>query len=130
MINTIQFGQQWWNTWRERSVNTRIFAAMVTVGGFTVLVKLVAGVKELVIAYGFSPEKLELTRRLYFILLPALLFSGLATVWNAVLNAGEQFALGAVMPVVTSLVTIIFLLRMGDRYGIFVLASATVFGLA
>src|SRR5437879_7520657 len=54
MISTIQVGQQWWKTWRESSVNTQIFAAMVTVGGLTVLVKLVAGVKELVVAYQFG----------------------------------------------------------------------------
>jgi putative peptidoglycan lipid II flippase len=54
MINTIQVGQQWWNAWRQSSVNTRIFAAMLTVGGFTVVVKLAAAAKELVVAYQFG----------------------------------------------------------------------------
>lgn len=54
MINTIQVGQQRWNAWREGSVNTRIFAAMLTVGGFTVLVKLAAAAKELAVAYQFG----------------------------------------------------------------------------
>src|SRR6476620_9176850 len=54
MINAIQLGQQAWKTWRETSVNTRIFAAMLTVGGLTVLVKMVSAGKELVIAYQFG----------------------------------------------------------------------------
>jgi hypothetical protein len=53
MNNTVQLGVNWWNSWRESSVNTRIFAAMITVGGLTVLVKLGAAVKELVVAYQF-----------------------------------------------------------------------------
>src|SRR6476469_6046068 len=166
MINTLQVGQQWWNAWRERSVNTRIFAAMVTVGGLTVLVKLAAAAKELIVAYqfgtsdaldafliafvlpgfaislvygslnaaliptyiqvrekegqeaaqrlsstimvsngallvvvsvclallapyvlpflasGFDASKLAMTTSLYYVLLPSLLFSGLATMWG------------------------------------------------
>src|SRR6476469_3478603 len=167
MINTLQVGQQWWNAWRERSVNTRIFAAMVTVGGLTVLVKLAAAAKELIVAYqfgtsdaldafliafvlpgfaitlvygslnaaliptyiqvrekegqeaaqrlsssimvsngallavvsiflavlgpyiipilasGFNTSKIELTISLYYVMLPCLLFSGMATTWSA-----------------------------------------------
>jgi len=54
MINTIHIGLQWWNAWRESSINTRIFVAMLTVGGFTVLVKIATAAKELVVAYQFG----------------------------------------------------------------------------
>src|SRR5690349_3413343 len=54
MISTLQHGQRWWDAWRIRSANTRIFAAMVTVGGLTVLVKIAAAVKELIVAYQFG----------------------------------------------------------------------------
>ncbi|MEP7152707.1 MAG: lipid II flippase MurJ [Nitrospira sp.] len=214
LVPTIQFGLNWWHKWRDSSVNKRIFAAMLTVGGLTLVVKVAAAAKELVVAYqfgtsdaldaflmasllpqfvveliggalnaaliptyvqvreqegreaaqrllssimmssivlvmaasvllmllaayvlpllasGFSPDKLALTRRLYLLLLPMLLFCGLATVWNAVLNAGERVALGAVMPMVTSLLTVLLLLGVGERYGIRVLAVATVVGMA
>lgn len=213
MINTIQLGQRAWKTWRETSVNTRIFAAILTVGSLTAIVKLVSAGKELVIAYrfgtsdaldafviafvlpqffieliggalnaaliptyiqvreqegpeaaqrllssiifssmviigiatllmtmfatpilsllasGFSADKLMLTQRLFFILLPALLFSGMATTWNAVLNAGHRFAFGAVVPMVTPLLTIVLLLGIGQFVGITVLAVSTVIGL-
>jgi len=214
MINAIQLGQQAWKTWRETSVNTRIFAAMLTVGGLTVLVKMVSAGKELVIAYqfgtsdaldafvmafllpqfvieliggalnaaliptyvqvreqegfeaaqrlfssvmfssialivvasvlltflaayilpvlasGFSAEKLMLTQRLYFVLLPTLLFSGMAITWNAVLNAGHRFAFGAVVPMVTPLLTMLLLVGIGAQVGILTLAVATAVGLA
>jgi putative peptidoglycan lipid II flippase len=54
MNSTVQLGLHWWNTWRATSVNTRIFAAMVTVGAFTVLVKLFGAARELVVAYQFG----------------------------------------------------------------------------
>lgn len=54
MNSALQLGLNRWNTWQERSVNRQVFAAMVTVGGLTVLVKLTAMVKEAVIAHQFG----------------------------------------------------------------------------
>jgi len=42
MNSVLQVGLTWWNTWQERPVNRRIFAAMAIVGGVTTLVKLAA----------------------------------------------------------------------------------------
>jgi putative peptidoglycan lipid II flippase len=212
MNNTVQLGLNWWNTWRERSVNTRIFGAMVTIGGFTVLVKLFAGVKELVVAYqfgtsdaldaffiafvlpgfaitlvygslnaaliptyiqvreregkeaaqqlsssimissgglllvvsvclallapyilpilasGFDADKLALTTSLYYVMLPCLLFSGLATTWSAILNAQERFALAAIGPIVTAVVTVFMLIVLAKAWGIYALAVGSVTG--
>ncbi len=33
--NVIPMGSRWWSTWQERSVNRRIFAAMLTVSGLS-----------------------------------------------------------------------------------------------
>lgn len=212
MINTINFGQRWWNTWRERSANTRIFAAMITVGGLTIFVKVAAAVKELIVAYqfgtsdaldaflvafvlpgfaitliygslnaaliptyievrehegrqaaqrlsssimlssllllgvvsfflallapyllpllasGFDINKLALTTSLYFILIPTLLFSGVATTWSAILNAEERFALAAIGPIITAVVTIIMMIGLTKVWGIYSLAVGTVVG--
>jgi len=84
MINTLQVGQQRWNTWRERSVNTRIFAAMVTVGGFTLLVKFTAAAKELVVAYQFGTSD-ALDAFLIAFLLPGFAISLVAGSLNAAL---------------------------------------------
>jgi putative peptidoglycan lipid II flippase len=84
MMNTLQLGQQWWKTWRESSVNTRIFAAMVTVGGLTVLVKGAAAVKELVVAYQFGTSD-ALDAFLIAFLLPGFAISLVAGSLNAAL---------------------------------------------
>jgi putative peptidoglycan lipid II flippase len=42
------------NIWQQQSVNRRIFATMITVGGFTFVVNLVATAKELVVANQFG----------------------------------------------------------------------------
>lgn len=212
MNNALQVGLNWWNTWQERSVNRRIFAAMVTVGGFTVLVKLVAAAKEMAIAYqfgtsdeldafliaflvpqfainmiggslnlsliptyvqvreqegqraaqrvlssvmvlsvgflvalsvvlaltasyilplvasGFASEKLALTHSLYYLLLFTLALSGLATTWGAILNAENQFALVAVVPMATSIVTVIVVVAMAKHWGSYALVVGTVGG--
>jgi putative peptidoglycan lipid II flippase len=212
MNTTVQLGRNWWDTWRKSSVNTRIFAAMVTVGGFTVLVKLVAGVKELVVAYqfgtsdaldafliafllpgfaitlvsgslnaaliptyiqirerdgqeaaqqlsssimvssaglllavsailaliapyilpllasGFGAEKLALTTSLYYLLLPCLVLSGLATTWSAILNTHDRFALAAAGPMVTAVTAVLMLIILGKYWGIYALAIGTVVG--
>lgn len=47
-----------WISWREKSVNRRIFSAFVTVSVLTVIVKLLTAVKEILLAYhyGISPQ--------------------------------------------------------------------------
>lgn len=70
MKSAVQVGLNWWSTWQERSVNRRIFAAMVTVGGCTTLVKLAAAAKEMAVAYQFGTSD-ELDAFLIALLLPA-----------------------------------------------------------
>jgi putative peptidoglycan lipid II flippase len=70
MKGTVQVGLNWWNTWQERSVNRRVFGTMVTVGGLTTLVKLVAAAKEMAVAYQFGTSD-ELDAFLIAFLLPA-----------------------------------------------------------
>lgn len=212
MNDALQLGLNWWNTWQARSVNRRIFAAMVTVGGLTVVVKLAAAVKEIAVAYqfgtsdeldafliafvlpqfavnliggslnaamiptyiqvreqegqraaqrvlssvmvlsvgflvalsiilaltasyilplmasGFAAEKLTVARSLYYGLLSTLVLSGLATTWGAILNAENRFALVAVAPVATSIVTVLVVIVMAKHLGGYALVIGTVGG--
>lgn len=212
MKGTVQVGLNWWNTWQERSVNRRIFGAMVTVGGLTTLVKLVAAAKEMAIAYqfgtsdeldafliafllpafavkliagalntaliptyiqvreqegqpaaqrvlssvmvlsigflvvlsvilaltasytlpliasGFSAEKMAVTLSLYYGLLSTLVLSGVATTWSAILNAENSFALAAVAPVATSIVTMPVVIVMATYWGSYALVIGIVGG--
>ena len=77
---------------------------------------------------GFSAAKLQLTRQLLYLLLPFVITNGTLIVWAAVLNAGEKFALPALIPVVTPLVTLLTLFLRGRTWGIFSLAVGMVAG--
>jgi len=80
------------------------------------------------LASKFTPQKLDLTRRLFFILLPVLVFSGISSMWTAILNAEERFAAGAFTPAINYLTAIIFLFLFGKKWGIFSLAIGTTVG--
>ena len=212
MTSVFKLGLKTWSTWQNRSVNRRILGAMVTVGGFTILVKLVAAAKEVVVAYqfgmndeldafliayllpqfaitliggslnsaliptyiqvreqegdraahqllstvmvlsvgflvalsvvlaltasyilplvasGFTAEKLALTHSLYYLLLGTLVLTGLATTWGAILNAENRFALAAVVPMASSIMTILFVVIMAKQWGSYALVVGVVGG--
>jgi putative peptidoglycan lipid II flippase len=76
----------------------------------------------------FSIQKLRLTRELLYVLLPFVMFGGLAVFITAVLNAGEKFALPALTPLVTPVVTILFITASSNTWGVFSLACGIVVG--
>jgi len=106
-----------------------VVSIVLTLAGLVLLALLSSLILPL-LASGFNPGKLALTQQLYFLLLPTLLFCGIATIWRAILNAGERFALGAISPVVTPFLIVCLLVGVTDWDGIFVLTIATVVGLA
>ena len=81
-----------------------------------------------ILGLGFSPAKLQLTRYMLLILLPVIFFKGLSNIWASVLNAGERFALAAIVPISVPLFAIIFLIAAGKAWGIFALVFGTVVG--
>ncbi|HXG91036.1 MAG TPA: murein biosynthesis integral membrane protein MurJ [Blastocatellia bacterium] len=199
-------------SWRGQSVNRRIFAAMVTIGSLTAIVKVASTLKEMaiarefgagdgldafliaylvpsfainvvagsfnaaliptfiqvrvregreaaqelyssvmvcsitllvllsiliaaasprllpILASGFAPEKLALTQKLFFILLPLIPLSGLFATWAAILNASERFALAAIAPIMTPFAVIGMVLLLGGEWGIYSYAIAIIAG--
>ncbi|MDF5707615.1 MAG: murein biosynthesis integral membrane protein MurJ [Nostoc sp. S4] len=77
---------------------------------------------------GFTDEKLALTYKLLYIISPMVILSGIITLVSAVLNAGEQFALAALTPIMAPTVTIILLLSFGQSLGVFALAIGLLVG--
>jgi putative peptidoglycan lipid II flippase len=212
MIERLLIGFNRWKAWQRRTADRRVFTALMIVGGCTVVVKLVAFVKDAIVAYqfgtgdamdaflialvlpqfavtligaslntaliptyiqvreregreaanrlmssvmsiaslfllgvslllalsashvlpllasGFSPNKLRLAESLYLPLLCTLLLYGVGTIWGAVLNAVNRFALVATVPLVTSLVTIGSVLALTNSYGVHALAFGAVGG--
>jgi putative peptidoglycan lipid II flippase len=81
-----------------------------------------------VVAGGFGPEKLLLTRRLFYCLLPIVVLNGISTTWSAIINAGERFVLTAVAPVMRPLALVLFLFLCYRQLGVFAMAAGTVTG--
>jgi putative peptidoglycan lipid II flippase len=80
------------------------------------------------IAHGFSAAKLELTRKLLYLLLPWLVFNGLATVVSFILNSDEKFAIPALTPLLTPIVTMVAVMAAANFLGPFAIAAGTVTG--
>lgn len=102
--------------------NALILAVMAIILGFLAPLYLPY------LGFGFTPPKLLLTRQLLYVLLPFVLFGGLAGGAAAVLNALHKFAMPALVPLATPLLTILFIALGAARFGAFVLAAGLTIG--
>jgi putative peptidoglycan lipid II flippase len=93
----------------------------------TILMLLMAPMFLPLMARGFSQEKLDLTYKLLWAITPLVLLDGIIVMWNAVLNAGERFALAALCPVMTPVITIVLLLQF-QSWGAFALITGLILG--
>jgi putative peptidoglycan lipid II flippase len=80
------------------------------------------------LASGFGAAKLSLAGSLFHCLLPVLILSGLSIIGRAILNAGERFALAALAPIATPLVTIVLLAALARQLGPYALALGALGG--
>ncbi len=118
---------------REGTPAAHKLLASATVCSTTLLILatcIIAGTASLylkAIAPGFSPDKLDFTRNLLWLITPIICLSGIRTIWGAVLNAGEKFALAAVAPVIIPGISILLLLFV-PSWGVFALAIGLVLG--
>ena len=77
---------------------------------------------------GFSPEKLRLAQMILYALVPIILLKGLSTICAGVLNALDNFALAAILPILGPLSAIFFILTGGASLGIYALVIGTMLG--
>jgi putative peptidoglycan lipid II flippase len=80
------------------------------------------------IGSGFGPEKLALTRTLFFVTLGVLLVTGLSTSWRVMLNARECFVLTALAPIMNPIIILIAIVPSSGSRRIYALALGTVLG--
>ncbi|MEI6043329.1 MAG: lipid II flippase MurJ [Chloroflexota bacterium] len=111
----------------------QLFAEVLTLsGGILLLVTVVLGLGGPLLlpllASGFNPAKLGQTQELFYLLLPIVLLNSLASLWTAILNAEERFQLGTLLPAVTSLALIFFLVVFQNSWGIYALVYGTLAG--
>jgi len=71
-----------------------------------------------ILASGFDQDKLSLTINLLYLVSPVIILSGITTIRGAILNAGEKFAVPALIPVITPVMTIAFILMVGNIYSL------------
>ncbi|HEY6487962.1 MAG: lipid II flippase MurJ [Terracidiphilus sp.] len=80
------------------------------------------------IAAHFPAAKLTLAIHLFYVLLPVVFLSGIASQSTAVLNTLEHFTLPAIAPVVMPLATLLAASFLGPRLGIWALVYASLAG--
>ena len=112
---------------------SRLFSSIMLLGTavlvvVAILLGLFASFYLPFLGHNFPASKLELTRQLLYVLLPWIFFSGVSTLATAVLNANEKFALPALTPLLTALITISLVLFASRRWGVFTLAAGAVTG--
>ncbi len=112
----------------QKLFSSVIFVSAIVLSVVAILLALSAPYYLHYLGSSFSPAKLRLTRHLLYWLLPFILFGGTAVFVSAVVNAGERFALPALAPVLTPLITILFVQFAARRWGAFSLAGGMVIG--
>ena len=80
------------------------------------------------IASHFPPAKMALAVRLFYGLLPVVLFTGIATLSTGVLNTFDRFTLPALAPMANSLAVIFGALFLSHRFGIWAVVYGTLAG--
>lgn len=70
------------------------------------------------IAPGYSPHKAHLAASLCLLMLPLIVCSGLATILAAVLNAERRFGVAAIVPILSPLLVVAFVLSIGGSVGV------------
>jgi putative peptidoglycan lipid II flippase len=113
----------------DRLASSVVAGAVVLLFAVTALLALVGVPAIRLLGATFPPHKLELTIRLFYVLLPTLFITGITAIWSAALNAGERFAVVAAAPVITPLVIAGTLLFAGPAWGIYAVAAGTLAGL-
>jgi len=112
----------------DRLASTSTLVAVALLAGSVGALALTASWWLPFIRDGFSPEKLELTRHLAWIVLPVAIVGGFSMCATAILNAGETFAAPALVPVITPLVTMILVRFAAGAWGGYTLAAGMTAG--
>jgi putative peptidoglycan lipid II flippase len=112
----------------QQLLSSMMLLGCIVLVGVAAILGLLAPLYLPLLGHSFSGAKLDLTRELLYLLLPWIIFSGIANLSSSVLNATEKFALPALIPLLTPLVTIYLVTFYSHLWGIFTLAGGAVIG--
>jgi putative peptidoglycan lipid II flippase len=113
-----------------RLVANIFVAVLIVLGAGCGLLALFAGTIVDLLGSGFSPAKAALTERLFYLLLPIVMLTGVARFWGTLINASRRFFLVAAAELVMPLLTVGLLLLLARDAGIYVLVGGVVGGAA
>lgn len=93
----------------------RVYAEILLIGvallgGMTVILALTPRLLLPILAANFGPAKLQLTERLWLIMLPAVFLGGVSAIWSSILNTENRFGLAAASPVAAPIISSLGLL--------------------
>lgn len=80
------------------------------------------------VASSFDADKLALTCSLFWVMLPLVPITAFIIIWRSLLNIDGKFAIPSVLPVLTPIASIVFLLVYGRSWGVYSLAVGTLTG--
>lgn len=112
----------------DRLLGQVLLATVVLLVVATLLLTVLAPALLAHFAHGFGTDKLALTLRYYYWLLPTIVISGVISIWSAVLNAEEKFALAAFLPGLATIVALGVLLAGAKSMGIYSLIMGYLLG--
>lgn len=108
-----------------RDVSLRLLCVLCVI---VVLGEMLALPLTRLLAPGFSPESLALTVKLTRIILPSIVFMGMAMLFSGILNGEKRFALASFGPALANLVIIASIVLTAKRLGIQGVAYGTLMG--
>jgi putative peptidoglycan lipid II flippase len=111
-----------------RLLSSAMVASQALLVGFSLLLAALGPLLLGHLASGFTPEKLHLTVRLFWALLPIIVLSGFGSNCAAVLNACGRFAAAALTPMLTPAITLVVLLMQGRNWSIWSLVAGALAG--
>jgi putative peptidoglycan lipid II flippase len=114
----------------ERLLAGVVAFAGTALTGCCLLLALAAPLLVDVVAPGFDEPTAQLTVQLMWIMLPLVVFSGVASIWTAALTSGERFLLPSLAPACIPIAAGAAVLLLADRHGVYALAGGTVLGYA
>lgn len=112
----------------QKLLSSVMFLSMAALVLIAALLGLFAPFYLRILGSSFSPGKLLLTRQVLYCLLPYLVFSGMATFVSGALSAYKKFALPALVPIITPLLTIAAIFLAPRSWSVFPLAIGVVAG--
>lgn len=116
---------------RESSIRlyqTVLGASAAVLSSATLLLAILAPLIFHLLASNFDAPKLALTQSLFWIMLPIVPLSAFGMTWRAMLNVEGRFAIPAIVPAVTPIAALIFLIAFGRTWGVYSLAAGTLAG--